>query len=576
MSPFDVPDLPSHFHRLLGECRELYLSSARRIADEHPQLLAESVEKFTERMDDLHRGLLVKIFVSICESDRRWSQKERFLAEVLVFHLWSQWLEGDALQEAISVMSKKAMTLKWYAVIRPFDQIAPLRNRIGELETLVVRIANTIARADGPMKPVETAQVKSIQNELNVHLRDIPIDDPEEREQANEARIETIKKILHDANRLPDAQTSATATQEDKRPDRSGRVAIEKETEASGKEEQAKPSPDQLEKSLAELDRLIGLENIKHEVRTLTNFLKVQCHRQKADLPTANLSLHMVFGGNPGTGKTTVARIVGKIFGAMGVLKKGHLIETDRSGLVAEYAGQTGPKTNSRIDEALDGVLFIDEAYTLISAKGEDPFGHEAVQTLLKRMEDDRTRLVVILAGYPQEMRTLLRSNPGLSSRFSRKLEFMDYTPLELAKIFGLMCKKNRYELRTATRAKVMLGLDWLYDRRDRHFGNGRASRNLFEHSIRLMANRIAEIAELSVEQLSTLEAEDIEFKNAPADLSEPLGDDRLRFHIQCSECDHAKDIPMKYLGKQIICPKCKHSFAADWGEVVDAKAKTG
>src|SRR5262245_17493858 len=138
----------------------------------------------------------------------------------------------------------------------------------------------------------------------------------------------------------------------------------------------------------------------------------------------------MVFNGNPGTGKTTVARIVGKIFGAMGVLKKGQLIETDRSGLVAEYAGQTGPKTHKKIDEALDGVLFIDEAYTLIASDGEDPYGHEAVQTLLKRMEDDRERLVVILAGYPMEMAILLRSNPGLSSRFSRQLDFLDYTVL--------------------------------------------------------------------------------------------------------------------------------------------------
>jgi SpoVK/Ycf46/Vps4 family AAA+-type ATPase len=152
---------------------------------------------------------------------------------------------------------------------------------------------------------------------------------------------------------------------------------------------------------MAELDDLIGLSGVKQEVRTLANFLKVQVERTKAGLPAAALSLHMVFGGNPGTGKTSVARIVGKIFGAMGVLPRGHLIETDRSGLVAEYAGQTGPKTHKKIEEALDGVLFIDEAYTLIHAEGDDPYGHEAVQTLLKRMEDDRDRLVVILAGYP-------------------------------------------------------------------------------------------------------------------------------------------------------------------------------
>ena len=277
----------------------------------------------------------------------------------------------------------------------------------------------------------------------------------------------------------------------------------------------------------------------------------------------------MVFGGNPGTGKTTVARIVGKIFSAMGILKKGHLVETDRSGLVAEYAGQTGPKTNLRIDEALDGVLFIDEAYTLISSSGEDPFGHEAVQTLLKRMEDDRERLVVILAGYPVEMAILLHSNPGLSSRFSRNLEFVDYTALELSQIFGLMCDKNRYLLEPLTRAKVILGFEYLYERRTRFFGNGRTARNLFENAIRLMANRIVGIAELSVEQLSTLEPADIDFKEVPIEVFAELSEDGpLRFFILCPGCTHGKEVPAKYLGLSVRCPKCELDFKADWGSL--------
>src|SRR5262249_31610405 len=149
---------------------------------------------------------------------------------------------------------------------------------------------------------------------------------------------------------------------------------------------------------------------------------KMQQERKKFDLPHTAISLHSVFSGNPGTGKTSVARLLGHIFGAMGLLAKGHLVETDRSGLVAEYAGQTAVKTNKKIDEALDGVLFIDEAYSLVSdKKGDDAYGAEAVQTLLKRMEDDRDRLVVILAGYPKPITRLLRSNPGLSSRFSRQ-----------------------------------------------------------------------------------------------------------------------------------------------------------
>ncbi len=568
MSTSEFLDLSSQFRQLLGQCRELYVSSGELCAHEHSHLLPKSGEHYVQLMDDLHRALLVKVFVSICEADRRWSKNEQRLAEVLLFHLWNQRLEGDRLKESLVAMSEKAMSLKWYALVRPFDQIAPLRDRVGELETIVTRLANIVARADGPMRSSEAARVKMIQEELNRHLREIPIDEPELREQANEARIETIRKILKEANKLPDTRPSATQTASGQ--GASAHVAVE--TKDRG-ETDAGPSPEQLEQTLAELDRLIGLTNIKHEIHTLANFLNVQSQREKAGLPATNLSLHMVFDGNPGTGKTTVARIIGKVFGAMGVLKKGHLVETDRSGLVAEYAGQTGPKTNTKIDEALDGVLFIDEAYTLISAKGEDPFGHEAVQTLLKRMEDDRTRLVVILAGYPAEIRTLLRSNPGLLSRFNRRLEFTDYTPLELSQIFGLMCDKNHYTLPPLVRAKVLVGLDYLYQHRDLHFGNGRTSRNLFEQAIRRMANRIAEIAELTVEQLTRLQPEDIEFKTVPAGAFDCLTEnDSLRFHIICPDCKRGTDAPQKYLGQRVRCLKCKHKFEAAWGALVREK----
>src|SRR5690606_38969334 len=202
-----------------------------------------------------------------------------------------------------------------------------------------------------------------------------------------------------------------------------------------------KSSDEELSEALAELDLLIGLSAVKNEVRTLVNFLRMQEHRRQQSLPEIHVGLHSVFVGNPGTGKTTVARIMSRILGAMGILEKGHLIETDRSGLVAEYAGQTAPKTNKRIDEALDGLLFIDEAYSLVAERGDDPFGAEALQTLLKRMEDDRHRLVVILAGYPAPLARLLQSNPGLSSRFSRHITFPDFAAAELGKIFELFCQ---------------------------------------------------------------------------------------------------------------------------------------
>lgn len=572
MTDFDSPLLPSQFRDLLDQCRQLYVSSGQLCLHEHPDLVPQCEHGFVQLMDDLHRALLVKVFVTVSEADRRWSKNERLLAEELIVHLWGRRLEEDQLKQAIQDMSAKATSLKWYALVRPFDQIAPLRDRVSELETVVTRLAHHVARADGPLAKSELACVKMIQDELQRHLRPIPIDEPDQHEAAFDARVEAVKEMIRDQNLLPDTHRRGTAAQA--KGDQltgqpaTGTVAVEAEIEPDSPSGESSPE-EQLEEALAELGRLIGLENIKHEIHTLTNFLKVQSHRERAGLPTTELSLHMVFGGNPGTGKTTVARILGKIFGAMGILRQGHLVETDRSGLVAGYAGQTSLKTNEKIDESLDGVLFIDEAYSLISSESEDTFGHEAVQSLLKRMEDDRQRLVIILAGYPVEMQTLLRSNPGLSSRFSRKLEFLDYTALELAQIFGRMCAKNQYALRPLTRAKVMLGLDYLHQHRDRYFGNGRTARNLFEHAIRRMANRIAEIADLSVEQLSMLEPEDIEFTNVPADLFQQLENhEAFHFHMSCPQCHHGKDMPLSYMGRGVRCPKCKTSFSTDWGKI--------
>jgi SpoVK/Ycf46/Vps4 family AAA+-type ATPase len=270
-----------------------------------------------------------------------------------------------------------------------------------------------------------------------------------------------------------------------------------------------------------------------------------------------------------------VARIIGKIFGAMGILAKGHLVETDRSGLVAEFMGQTGPKTQAKINEALDGILFVDEAYSLVSQEGQDVFGSEAVQALLKRAEDDRARLVVILAGYPDEMESMLKSNPGLSSRFNRVLHFEDYSPTELARIFSWLCEKNHYKLIAEARAKLMIGLAGLHRIRDRHFGNGRAVRNLFEQAIRRMANRIVDIRKLSTDELMLLHGEDIEFDDLPPDLDlNPTDDGPWRFQITCPKCNHASKARGSFLSKKVTCPKCQHEFVAEWGEPVAVASK--
>ncbi len=273
--------------------------------------------------------------------------------------------------------------------------------------------------------------------------------------------------------------------------------------------------------------------------------------------------------GNPGTGKTTVARIIAEIYAALGVLDKGHLVETDRSGLVAEYAGQTGPKTNAKVDEALDGVLFIDEAYSLIDESGQDQYGREAVQTLLKRMEDQRDRLVVILAGYTDEMRKMIRSNPGLSSRIGTTMHFDDYSPEQLCRIFELTAGKAKYELTPAARLRLLRGFTYLYGTRDRHFGNGRTSRNSFERTVRRLANRLASLAEVNRQLLTTLEAEDIEIDGLTAAHLDELTTGPGLVRVTCPHSNLPMVIDDHLLGIEVQSEHGDQWFVPAWGTPV-------
>ncbi|MBO6136136.1 MAG: AAA family ATPase [Fibrobacter sp.] len=257
-----------------------------------------------------------------------------------------------------------------------------------------------------------------------------------------------------------------------------------------------------------ELNALVGLESVKSEVKTFRNFIKIQNERKKKGLPIPPTSYHLVFSGNPGTGKTTLARIMAKILKELGILTKGHLVETSRTDLVAGYVGQTAIKTNKVVDEALDGVLFIDEAYTL--AKGsENDFGQEAIDTLLKRMEDDRDRLVVIVAGYTNEIKTFIDSNPGLSSRFNRYINFPDYSKTELMEIFKRLATKYHYSLSNDAEEALSELLEDTLSKGDEHFGNGRFVRNLFEKVIERQANRLAK-EDLNSVNINELISDDI------------------------------------------------------------------
>lgn len=265
-----------------------------------------------------------------------------------------------------------------------------------------------------------------------------------------------------------------------------------------------------IEEALNELNNLTGLQGVKDEVNNLIALINLNKIKAERGMNTAQMSHHLVFTGSPGTGKTTVARIIGKIFKAIGILQKGHLVEVDRSGLVAEFVGQTATKTQEIIEKAIDGVLFIDEAYTL-SKESDSDFGQEAIDTLLKKMEDNRDKLVVIVAGYTDEMKNFIQSNPGLKTRFNTYIQFEDYNPDELFIIFKKLVFDVEHQLTLEAENFVQHYFEFIYKSKDKFFGNARTVRNLFEDVLKIQSSRLSKENDLSDEQLRTIDRIDLE-----------------------------------------------------------------
>lgn len=284
---------------------------------------------------------------------------------------------------------------------------------------------------------------------------------------------------------------------------------VKRTQEGEGKESTVS-SEEQIELVLKKINDLVGLKAVKEDINAMVSLLRVQKLREEKGMKNTAVSRHLVFSGNPGTGKTTVARMLAQIYAELGILEQGQLVEVDRSGLVGGYVGQTAMKVQDVVEEALGGILFIDEAYALTVKKGENDFGQEAVDTLLKAMEDHREDLIVIVAGYPEPMKEFLHSNPGLESRFNKFIYFEDYTPQEQFEILESMCKSQEYVLSDAAKEKAKEHLKERYEGRDENFANAREVRNYLEKAISNQAVRLIREKQFEDEKLSLIEEEDL------------------------------------------------------------------
>ncbi len=504
----------------MQDCRQLYLSCV----PPSPGFPPADMQQLAVSQDRLHRGLLAKIYAAIAEADGRWTYEEQRCVTALLQHVGVSW-SPDQLEATARKVARQGAKLDWQRLLQPFRAIPELRARTADLETVIVRVANLIAKADGVVADRETAVLHAIQEQVRAER---PLD-------AAPAAVEADLPWVGPVG-----------------PHRGQRV---------------KPDAGQLrDQCLGKLDSLVGLRQVKQEIRALADWAFLQNQRRRAELPYEATDTRFLFVGRAGTGKTQVARLLSEILAASGVLKRGQLIEANGFDLVSREPGEAAKIVKAKLREAIGGTLLIEYAGALFSAGESSTAG--VLRALRQNMVAHAGRLAVVLADHSDRLLNLLDRSGDWQPLFRRYWRFDDYRAGELGQIFQFHCSRSQYQVTPLAQIKLLLGFDWQLRQDADRFGYGHGVQRVFGRAVHRLAGRIAGISPLTKPLLTTFQDADIAFDGVPEQVFANLTDPQRRFTVCCPGCHSVNVVGPEFLGIRVECTRCLQRFVCAWGEL--------